>query len=325
MKKLLAISIISLILAFTVSCKKDKKVELKPENYLQELNEVELQIFELDTISFSKIEGKNGTEIWFRREAFEVNENQKITIELREFYDFKELIFNNINTITNKGELLESSGVIYLDFLADGKSLKLKGDNRIGVKFPENRLQNNNIYSGTKDSLNRFAWIEEEIFVGIMQFNQEYAIDVLKIIPRDSLEFYYQDIPETIPGQAESDFFNITGAIYLNRFKWINLDYITSPERLIDFELIPANDDLENLNIYFTYSEINSFVSDFRTIDNLVFEKIPIKNQTSLIIIGKSNERFFVDKINLSELNDDKVKINFREKSLKEIRKLVGE
>jgi hypothetical protein len=158
-----------------------------------------------------------------------------------------------------------------------------------------------------------------------MQFNQEYAIDVLKIIPRDSLEFYYQDIPETIPGQAESDFFNITGAIYLNRFKWINLDYITSPERLIDFELIPANDDLENLNIYFTYSEINSFVSDFRTIDNLVFEKIPIKNQTSLIIIGKSNERFFVDKINLSELNDDKVKINFREKSLKEIRKLVGE
>jgi hypothetical protein len=168
MKKLLAISIISLILAFTVSCKKDKKVELKPENYLQELNEVELQIFELDTISFSKIEGKNGTEIWFRREAFEVNENQKITIELREFYDFKELIFNNINTITNKGELLESSGVIYLDFLADGKSLKLKGDNRIGVKFPENRLQNNNIYSGTKDSLNRFAWIEEEIFVGIL-------------------------------------------------------------------------------------------------------------------------------------------------------------
>ncbi len=158
-----------------------------------------------------------------------------------------------------------------------------------------------------------------------MQFNQEYAIDVLKIIPRDSLEFYYQDIPETIPGQIESDFFNITGAIYLNRFKWINLDYITSPERLVDFELIPANDDLENLNIYFTYSEINSFVSDFRTIDNLVFEKIPIKNQTSLIIIGKSNERFFVDKINLSELNDDKVKINFRETSLEEIRKLVGE
>ncbi len=140
MKNLLTISIISLILAFSISCKDDKKVELKPENYLQELNEVELQIFELDTISFSKIEGKNGTEIWFKREAFEVNDNQKITVQLKEFYDFKELIFNNINTITNKGELLESSGVIYLDFLADGKSLKLKENNRIGVKFPENRL-----------------------------------------------------------------------------------------------------------------------------------------------------------------------------------------
>lgn len=292
---------------------------------MQELSEVELQTFELDTISFSEIKGKNGTKILFTREAFEVTENQKITIELKEFYDFKELVLNNINTITNKGELLESSGVIYLDFKGDGKSLKLKKNNRIGIKFPENRLQGNNIYSGTIDSLNQFKWTEEQIFVGVMVFNQEYAIDVLKIIPRDSLEFYYQDIPETIPGQAESDFFNITGAIYLNRFEWINIDVVISPERLISFELIPTNDDLENYNIYFTYSDINSFVSDIRTKNNLVFEDIPVKNKTNLIIISKSNEKFYVDKVNLSEVFEDKIEINFKDTNLDEIRKLVGQ
>ena len=324
MKNLLAISIISLILIFSISCKDDRKVDFKPENYLQQISEVELQTFELDTISLSEIKGTNGTQIWFIREAFDVAENQKITLELKEFYDFKELIFNNLNTITNKGELLESSGVIYLDFKADGKSLELKKNRRIGVSFPDNRLKNNNIYSGTVDTLNQFTWNEEEIFVGVKHYNQEYAIDVLKIIPRDSLEFYYQDIPETIPGQTENDFFNITGSVFLNRFKWINIDFVIFPDRLANFELIPRDDELENLNIYFLYSNLNSFVSDHRTVDNLVFKNIPVKNQTNLIIVGKSDGKFYMDKINLSEITDEQIEIDLKETDLNEIRELVG-
>lgn len=324
MKNFLIVELILFFLLFSISCREEKNVELKPENYLQNFSKVKLQTFDLDTTSLSEIEGENGTKIWFRREAFKVRENQKIMMELKEFYHFEELVLNNINTITSQGELLESSGVIYLDFLADGKSLNLKKDERIGILFPENRLDGNNIYNGAIDTLNRFAWSEEETYVGVMEYDRFYGIDLLKIIPRDSLEFYYQDIiPETVPGQVESDFFNITGSIFLNRFKWINIDVLTSPDRLIDFELLPTDNNLENLSVYFHYSNLNSFVSDYRTIDNLKFKDIPIKNQTSLMVIGKANEKIYAATVNLTDVSASEIEINFKETNINKIIELL--
>lgn len=119
MKNLTILICILLIFGLFTNCEREKQ-EFQPTNHLQKFSQVESQIFELDNTSWQLVRGKLGTEIYFVRDNFEIEENHKITLELKEFYDSEELLYNNINTITNKNELLESNGVIFIDFKTNG-------------------------------------------------------------------------------------------------------------------------------------------------------------------------------------------------------------
>ena len=54
------------------------------------------QIIDLDTIDYKEIIGKHGTKIFFYRELFDVKDGDKIELELIELYDFKEVLYRNI-------------------------------------------------------------------------------------------------------------------------------------------------------------------------------------------------------------------------------------
>ena len=298
MKSLLAYVTLVSTLLFSVSCGDDKIVEFNPVNHLKQFSQVALQskTFELDSI-YMVFKGKDGTTIYFARDQFEIEENQKITVALKEFYSFKELIYNNINTVTNKGELLKSSGVIYLDFLTNGKSLKLKEGERIEVQFPENRLRNNNIYYGKIDSINQFKWTEEDsLFTTILQYDRTYAIELAKVIPMDSLP-YYRRLDSLLTEQLES--YAASDRIVINRFKWINIDKVIAPDYLMNFDLSVQNTKLDNFSFYITYEDQNSFISEYRTKEYLDFKKIPIKGKTQLIAVAKKGGNFFAKKVEL--------------------------
>ena len=281
-----------------MSCEDDKTVEFKPINHLQQFSKVELQskTFGLDSI-YMVFKGKNGTKIYFIRDQFEIEENQKITVELKELYSLKELIYNNINTVTDEGELLKSSGVIYLDFLTNGKSLKLKESERIEVQFPENRLKNNNIYYGKIDSINQFKWTEEDsLYTTILQYDSTYAIELAKVIPMDSLP-YYRRLDSLLAERSES--YASSDRIVINRFKWINIDKVIAPDYWMNFDLSVQNSKLDNFSFYITYKDQNSFISAYRTKEDLRFKNIPIKGKTQLIAVAKKGGVFFANKVEL--------------------------
>ncbi len=298
MKNLFTLSLIFSIFLFSISCEEDKIEEFNPKNHLLEFSNVKLQsqTFELDSI-YMIVQGELGTRIWFTREQFEIEENQKITVELKEFYDFNELLFNNINTVTDKGELLESSGVIYLDFLANGKSLELKNDERIHVRFPQNRMANNDIYFAKTDSINQFVWTREDIsYTTILKYNQAFGIDMLKTVRMDSLP-YYRRLDSLESELRESSW--LTDRMVLNKFKWINIDKVITPDYFVNFNLEIENSELGTFSCYFLYDNQDSFISQYRIENDMSFKNIPIKNKTRLLVIAKEKNNFYAQKIEL--------------------------
>ena len=307
MKNLTILICILLIFGLFTNCEREKQ-EFQPTNHLQKFSQVESQIFELDNTSWQLVRGKLGTEIYFVRDNFEIEENHKITLELKEFYDSEELLYNNINTITNKNELLESNGVIFIDFKTNGGKVSLKGKERLQIKFPDNRLNGNDIFYAKLDSLNQFKWtIEEYLYVGILKFSQEYAIDILKLVRIDSLDFYRKEGNE-IKHESASDSL-IIPPILIDKFGWINMGRIIEPDGIVDFELILENDNIHNFSTHLVYKNLNSFISEYRTIDSLKFKNIPVKNQTQLIIVGTQNEKIFADKIEIKNIPNQSIKI----------------
>ena len=64
------------------SCKKDTP-EFRPTNPFDNILVIEKQFFDLDTLINKKIIGEKGTKIYFNREDFDINENDKVTLELK--------------------------------------------------------------------------------------------------------------------------------------------------------------------------------------------------------------------------------------------------
>lgn len=312
-----------LIICLLTNCTREKQ-EFQPVNDLQKFSQVESQIFELDTVSWQLVKGKLGTEIYFVRDIFNIAENQKITLELKEFYDGKELLYNNISTITNKYELLESSGVIFLDIKADGESVSLKENQRLQIKFPDNRLSGNDIFYANPDSLNQFKWIkEEDLYVGIMNYDQLSQIDMLKPVRMDSLDFYRKAENDSLQENTSDPL--IIPPILIDKFGWINIDKLIDPDGIVNFELIVKNDNIYNLSTHIIYKELNSFISEYRTIDSLKFKNIPIKNQTQLIIVGKQGEQMFAEKIEIKNTPEQKINVRLKKIDSIKLKDIVDE
>lgn len=312
-----------LLICLLTNCVREKQ-EFQPVNNLQKFSQVESQVFELDTVSWQLVKGRLGTEIYFVRDIFKVDENQKITLELKEFYEGKELLYNNISTITNKNELLESSGVIFLDIKTDGEKVSLKENERLQIKFPDNRLSGNDIFYANPDSLNQFKWIkEEDLYVGVMNYDQLYKIDMLKPVRMDSLDFYRKEPDDTIQENTSGPL--IIPPILIDKFGWINIDKIIDPDGIVNFELIVKNDNIYNFSTHIIYKELNSFISEYRTIDSLKFKNIPIKNQTQLIIVGKQGEQMFAEKIEIKNIPEQKINVRLKKIDSIELKNIVDE
>ncbi|TYP73461.1 hypothetical protein [Aquimarina intermedia] len=319
------IQIFVLIYASTFTSCEDYKINIKPYNSFKVFNKVQTQYFDLDTLTFKIIEGNKGTKIWFVREDFELDEGDKVTVELKELYDFKDLVFNNINTITNKNELLESSGVIYLDFKVGDKSVPLKDKKRLSIIFPDKRLKGNELYYTQLDTLAQFQWIEEPVYIGVIHYDRVNRIDIIKSIPIDSLQFYQQkDSLANAETSQEMELQNYSERVLINKFKWINIDKVVNPDYRIDFELdIDAREELDNYQIHMIYKGFNSFISLYRTKDNLTFENIPIKNETYLIVTSKSEQFIYGSKLKLKKLKQEKIKVNLKVMDTANLRQLL--
>lgn len=325
-KALLLLLIFTIIL---ISCKKES-VKLNPKNYLSEFNNSTIQTFRLDTLNYFEIIGEKGTKIQFEREKFDVPKSKKIQAELTEIYDFKDIIYKNISTITSKGELLETSGVIRIDFKSGDKLLNLKKNSKLIVQFPEGKLKNNKLFSANLNKLNQVKWNEEIQNDTLFSIHIGGGIWAQKIIDKDSIFHFKNENLESIGFETIQEalkesiaFEKIESVGLFSNLGLINIDKVVKPNYFLNFDLIIENEDIDNFCIYFIYENLNSFISDFRTSDNLTFKNIPIKNSTKVVIIGEYKDDFFVDIITLNSFsNHSKIISNLEKKTKNQVKNI---
>lgn len=297
------IGILIIGLVFIMGCVKERNTINKIFDPFQTSTKVESQFFDLDTISLKEIEGIKGTKIYFLRESFDVDSTDKISLELKEFYNISDLVKNNIRTITQDNDLLESSGVIYLNFTKNGEELKLKDSTTIRVRFPISLSAHDKIFNGKMDSTSQMSWSETEAYFMVLRFNKKYQIDVGYDVTLDSLP-YYQELwrkQDSIYDETVSSYNNIDkkvgAAVSLTNLGWINVDRFVEKPTTRDFSLTNSLE-VEGIVMYVVYDKLNSFTSYYPDdTENIIFTDVPILENTSLIAVGIKNKQLYAQKI----------------------------
>lgn len=174
------------ILLFSIailSCQKEKTSLPIEENSIaisSQLKTNKLQTIEFILKNDTLISGKEGTKIWITKDLFENYTNGKITFELKEFYTKEDMILNGLSTITDKDELLESSGMFYINFKEGNKQLKIKNGKSYKVEIPNKPLAESNIYYNDNDSIFRWELGNKNLYVSMIDYfkNGQYGIKV---------------------------------------------------------------------------------------------------------------------------------------------------
>jgi hypothetical protein len=297
-----------LLLSITIfSCQKEKTSLPIEENSISissQLKTDKLQTFEFVLKNDTLISGKEGTKIWITKDLFENYTNGKITFELKEFYSKEDMILNGLSTVTNKNELLESSGMFYINFKEEGKQLKIKKGKSYEVTIPNKPLADSNIYYNDNDSIFRWELSKNQIYTEISdivknlkyfksgkheyenipdKFKKSVIIDSLEIVKkRDSLEFL---------------------KILEKDRKIVNVDLIEWDTALEDQNLT-EEEKITRYNFYQNQNQIYSFTSDklgWINIDKILDYEIK-KN-----ITFKNAEKYNDFSINLIYINNQSI------------------
>jgi len=329
---------IILLLILFQNCKNDEII-IQPKNELQKFSKVKEQIYDLDTLSFSEIKGKKGTIIFFNRNDFNVNKNSKVKVILKEYYDFKELIYNNINTVTLDNKLLESSGVIYLKFISEGKKIKLKKNKFIEIKIPNKNLEENKLFYAKMDTIKPIKWLEDRTkFKKVTLFNPDYGIYLEFLIPVDSLDVYNkilekemleykQNIENIEKAEKLENYASFLITQKYNEMNLMNFDkFIKSKINLISFDIELKNKSIKELYVYVIYKNRKSFISYSMEINNDKFKFIDIpyiNNQTDLLIIGSKNGKLLYNIIEIKEKPDKIFKVRLKKYNKDRVENLI--
>lgn len=280
-----------IILLLTFSCQKEI-LPIFPTNQIKKNSNVETQIFNLGTIKSKIIEGKKGTKIYFNRNDFNINNNKDITLIFKELYEFEDLFYNNINTKTTDNELLESSGVLFIEFNQEGKEIQLKKNTYLKIFIPNNRLVNNKLFQANIDTLGQFKWNELKRKKAITQKTTVESKDGFRIVT-DTIAYDLGDFQLLD---------SLSSKLLLKKLNWINIDVFIDNITKKTFKIKINNPKIKLLNAYFIYQNRNAFLSYSRTINELEFKDIPIiKDSTSLILIGIKDSTLYAEKVKLKQ------------------------
>jgi hypothetical protein len=311
------------------SCQKEKTSLPIEENSIaiaSQLKTDKLQTFEFVLKNDTLISGKEGTKIWITKDLFENYTNGKITFELKEFYSKEDMILNGLSTLTNKDELLESSGMFYINFKEGDKQLKIKNGKSYKVEIPNKPLENSNIYYNDNDSIFRWELSKNKIYTEISDIlrNLEYF---------KSGKWKYENIPDKFKKRVVIDSLEIVKKRdSLKYLKIINEDKKKSIEALIEenseWEIVLEDKNLskeekiERHNFYENQNQIYSFTSDklgWINIDKIlayeVEKEITVRNTNqelkyfSLNLIYQNNQSILNYNLKPFEIQSNLVKI----------------
>lgn len=261
-------SIYIVLLSITIfSCQKEKTPLPIEENSIaisSQLKTEKLQTIEFFLKNDTLISGKEGTEIWITKDLFENYTNGKITFELKEFYSKEDMILNGLSTVTNKDELLESSGMFYINFKEEGKQLKIKNGKSYKVEIPNKPLAESNIYYNDNDSIFKWELENKNIYVSMIDYfkNRQYGIKV----GTEGIGGIFKDVRiDSIEIVKRNDSIELLKLLEKDKKK-VDLFFSNNDINEIDTELedkkLTKEEIIERQSFFDNQNEIYSFTSD---------------------------------------------------------------
>lgn len=327
--KLQYLLLVSITILF-FNCKTDKLEPFVSENHLESFQTEKPQFFDLDTLEYKTIIGKHGTKIMYYRELFDTIYKGPIQLELIELYDFKEILYRNIPTITTKDELLETSGVLKIKFTSNGKELEIRRGKKLIVYPPKGRLKDNDIFLSKEDSLGNITWdITNQNFTF---FDLHLGGGIYKqiIIPRDSLLSYEKRQKEAFKeAKLDAEYHNTKNKGFFiltsNNSKWINIDKLALIKDKINLRFNCENDNISGFNIYLIYEELEAFLVYNKPYSELDFKNLPVFGKTHLIFVGGDDNKreLYTCKVELNKLLHNKsLELKLKKTTKKQLKSL---
>ena len=310
------------------SCQKEKTTQELEENSISissQLKTDKLQTFEFILKKDTLISGKEGTKVWITKDLFENYTNGKITFELKEFYSKEDMILNGLSTVTDKDELLESSGMFYINFKEGNKQLKIKNRKSYKVEIPNKPLAESNIYYKDNDSIFRWELSENKIYTEIS--------DIVR-----NLEYFnygkheYENIPDKFKKRVIIDSLEIVkkrdSLKYLKILNDINKkrveDLIESNsewDTALEDQNLTEEEKITRYNFYQNQNEIYSFTSNklgwinidkiiaYEVKKNITFKNTEEYNEYSLNLIYLDNQSILSHYLNNFNRHTNSIKI----------------
>ncbi|MEM7161164.1 MAG: hypothetical protein AAF487_01875 [Bacteroidota bacterium] len=114
---------------------------------------IDKQRFICDVSKGRRIEGTQGTTIQIKPNSFVYADGTKVKgnvqIELREALNFENIVKGNLLTITDKGDLLQTGGMIQVQAFSNGKNVHLEEGAGLDVSIPKtNEKEGMKFYAG---------------------------------------------------------------------------------------------------------------------------------------------------------------------------------
>lgn len=157
---------------------------------------VKSQFFDINSKIDNVVESESGTLVVLPIGCF-TNSNgdiitENVKIELAEALTLQEMLLSNLTTTSN-GNLLETDGMIYINFTANGKQLTVNPKTPIHIEIPTlNKKDNMMVYKGIRDEKGNMNWIEPKdlenylipIDIDLLDFYPEnFENEVIKGLP----------------------------------------------------------------------------------------------------------------------------------------------
>lgn len=145
----------------------DRSIDSSIETWRDSPNDAKLptkefQYFKINPTKANTIKGSEGTIIKFKANCFDTESDEIVTVKLKEFYKMSDIVFANLTTQTNSGELLETGGMVYIEAIQANKKLELKHDKPIELRFPtKNKKDGMKTFLGEKNKNGNVLWKEE--------------------------------------------------------------------------------------------------------------------------------------------------------------------
>jgi len=299
------------------SCATDQ-IDTSFSEQLKKKSTVKNQVFDLGLESSKVIIGEKGTKIYYERSDFDVAAGEKVVLTLKEFYTLEDLIYNQIQTLTTSKELLQSSGVLYISFNTESKKLELKEQAFLKVFIPENRLKGNKIFNGNMDDLGSIKWEEletpqpvtKEITKLVVERGVTRLFNINDTIAYNKGDYFFEN-----DSLAFNDYYNIEEKVvehlFIKQLQWINIDAYILEATKHSFNFTILNDNFDYVNVFFFFRDYQSFISENRNTDDLIFTEYPIvKGKTDVLIIGIRNKKIYAKKFTLTNAISYKVTLD---------------